>query len=343
MSSPTTPPVFRRKSYLLLQDDPPPLSSKGQGVFASLVRSRSTTSLHRSENDDYGGRWPRQDEDLEAGPRLNDRRPSVLDTPQMRSMRLIGSCNPRYRWERYWKTNEQLKALKEPMCVLQAMRCQVARLTKKRRRYYERTNLLIQQYIYIDRLLDSSLPHNLLNEYDDMPASSFRGVEIPATINEEPRTPRSPDATSTSASSASVPTNKGTGHTKVKRTPKDIYRPTETTPLFSDASDDDETAARKPEIPLLEDDEVDSGAHIVTVAIYVNFAANALLLAGKMAVVFSVPSVSVLASLVDAILDFLSTAIVWTTTWLISRQDQHHYPVGRRRWPLVLRCIIGPR
>ncbi|GAM86855.1 hypothetical protein ANO11243_048750 [Dothideomycetidae sp. 11243] len=42
-------------------------------------------------------------------------------------------------------------------------------------------------------------------------------------------------------------------------------------------------------------------------------------------------SVSVLASLVDAALDFLSTAIIWTTTYLISKSDQYNYPVGRRR------------
>ena len=30
-------------------------------------------------------------------------------------------------------------------------------------------------------------------------------------------------------------------------------------------------------------------------------------------------------------LDFLSTAIVWTTTRMIERQDQYLYPVGRRR------------
>jgi divalent metal cation (Fe/Co/Zn/Cd) transporter len=61
--------------------------------------------------------------------------------------------------------------------------------------------------------------------------------------------------------------------------------------------------------------------------------ANIVLLAGKIAVIISVPSMSVLASLVDGVLDFLSTAIVWTTTRLISagQQDQHHYPVGRRR------------
>jgi len=39
----------------------------------------------------------------------------------------------------------------------------------------------------------------------------------------------------------------------------------------------------------------------------------------------------VVASLVDAALDFLSTAIVWFTSWMIARQDRYAYPVGRRR------------
>jgi hypothetical protein len=184
---------------------------------------------------------------------------------------------------------------------------------------------LVQQYLYIDRLLDSSLPHDLLNEYNNMPASAFRGVEIPATIMETASTPPGEPAR------------------KVLRTPKAIYRPTETTPLFSardgacygaaidDDDEDVETGRSKPEIPWLEDDVVDSDAPIVTLAIYVNFAANLILLAGKFAVIISVPSVSVLASLVDALLDFLSTVIVWITTWLIRKQDQYRYPVGRRR------------
>jgi hypothetical protein len=164
-----------------------------------------------------------------------------------------------------------------------------------------------------------------------MPVSAFSGgVEIPATIAE-----------------GSSATSKREPPRKVKRTPKDIYRPTETTPLISspcavDDGDDDgygfgnedadvETGRSKHEIPWLQDDVVDSDAPIVTLAIYVNFAANAILLAGKIAVIVSVPSVSVLASLVDALLDFLSTAIVWVTTWLIRKQDHYRYPVGRRR------------
>jgi divalent metal cation (Fe/Co/Zn/Cd) transporter len=81
----------------------------------------------------------------------------------------------------------------------------------------------------------------------------------------------------------------------------------------------------------MEDDSVESGDHIVQIAIYLNLAANAVLLAGKIAVIALTNSLSVLASLVDTALDFLSTVIVWTTTYMISIQDRYQYPVGRRR------------
>lgn len=274
----------------------------------------------------------------------------LLNGAHMRSMRLIGYPSTRYQWEKYWKTEEQLKEIK----------------SKKTRQYYERNNFLIQQYNYIDKLLDSSLPHDLVNEYNDMPASAFRrGVEVPNTISEEPGTPSSngqpiPSPASACAQGSGSGSGSGLGSgsnsgygtngpKKVKRTPKDIYRPSETSPLVSNHSSQVEEPEEldgdaKVEIPFLEDDDVDSGARIVTVAIYVNFAANAILLLGKMAVVLSVPSVSVLASLVDAALDFLSTVIVWTTTTLIARQDSYRYPVGRRRLEpvgvLVFSCIM---
>jgi len=96
--------------------------------------------------------------------------------------------------------------------------------------------------------------------------------------------------------------------------------------LLEDAGEDG------PKIPdYTGDDAVDSNSPIVTLAIYINLAANAVLLAGKLAVIVLTSSLSVLASLVDAALDFLSTAIIWTTTKIISRQDRAKYPVGRRR------------
>ncbi len=345
-----SPPSRRNNSsHRGLSDNPRP------GALSQLL-SLSHTSLHN-----YGSSWrggllddeeallthsvsshgfvePGDDEPRRS--QADERRLSqILNSDPVRSMRLIGNSNPRYKWERYWKTDEQLRAFSKPV-----------------REYYERTNYLVQQYLYIDRLLDSSLPHDLLNEYNDLPHSSFKGVEVPETIAEEaaslpksitiPMGSRPSDEDSISAtpsprygsqisnliiSDENPSALKASPTKKVKRTPKDIYRPTETTPLF-DIEDDEDHGADKPEVPLLEEDEdVDSGSPIVTFAIYVNFTANVLLLAGKIAVMISVSSMSVLASLVDAVLDFLSTVIVWITTVLISRQDQYKYPVGRRR------------
>ncbi|KAI8961359.1 hypothetical protein F5Y11DRAFT_348513 [Daldinia sp. FL1419] len=356
---------FNRGSFALSQDEnPSPMSPRGPGALTHLLKSRSHTSLHS-----YGSTWrgavPNALDDEESAllPSMFSRPPSesddeahrrsqseerrlnqLLHSSTMRSMLLIGKSNPRYNWARYWKTEEQLNAMRKPL-----------------REYYERTNYLVQQYLYIDRLLDSSLPHDLLNEYNDLPHHSFKDVDIPATISEEqssgvsinkssngtgqgdgdllgPVAPLTNFSSPQSATFADGESGEDRGVAapnvvtkKVKRTPKDIYRATETTPLFYD-EEENQWEGPKPEIPWLEEDEeLDSGDKIVTTAIYVNFTANLLLLAGKIAVVVSVSSMSVLASLVDAVLDFLSTVIVWTTTWLISRQDQYKYPVGRRR------------
>ncbi|KAI1382342.1 hypothetical protein F4677DRAFT_23768 [Hypoxylon crocopeplum] len=357
---------FTKGSFLLApEDSPPSITPRGQGALAQLLRNRSYTSLHN-----YGSTWrgaiPSGPDDEESGllPQMFSRTPSepddevhrrsqaeerrlsqLLNSSPMRSMRLIGNSSPRYKWAHYWKTEEQLRTMRKPV-----------------RQYYERINYLLQQYSYIDRLLDSSLPHDLVNEYNNIHHSSYKDIDIPTTISEEhpgaisisvPRSGQIPDDDGGYVSplaSFSIPRNEGIAAgedddedkdarlksfnvaKKVKRTPKDIYRATETTPLFQQDEEDDQWDGPKPEIPMLEeDDELDSSDRIVTVAIYINFAANFILLAGKIAVVVSVSSMSVLASLVDAVLDFLSTVIVWTTTWLISRQDQYRYPVGRRR------------
>jgi cation diffusion facilitator family transporter len=79
-----------------------------------------------------------------------------------------------------------------------------------------------------------------------------------------------------------------------------------------------------------EEDE-DTDSPIVKLALYVNLSANTALLIMKIVVAVMTSSLSVVASLVDAALDFLSTVIVWFTSWMIARQDRYAYPVGRRR------------
>jgi cation diffusion facilitator family transporter len=253
---------------------------------------------------------------------------SILNTPQMRSQRLIGNSNPRYKWGRYFKSEEELK-----------------KMPKKIREYYERNNYLIQHYMYIDRLLDSSLPHNLIQEYSNLESGD---VNIPTTITEESTpintpgllTPGGVSERGSGPNSATTPTSSNgsaLAGVKVKRTPKNLYKvpENETTPLLpheDEIDPDEDPEAQDFEMPdwVPEEDE-DTESPIVKLAIYVNMSANATLLILKIIVTIMTSSLSVVASLVDAALDFLSTAIVWFTAWMIARQDRYAYPVGRRR------------
>ena len=296
---------------------------RSKSVYGSSVDDKARRNF---ENDN-----PKQQHaEVEAGYRgygPDDRRmsmgASVLATPQMRSQRLIGNSNPRYKWERYWKSDDELAKMKKPI-----------------RKYYERNNYLIQHYLYIDRLLDSSLPHNLIQEYHHPGADGSDPVDVPSTIVEEPSPFGSPKenghpTTSRNTSNGNLAQN-GTV-SKVKRTPKDIYRlqatedTDENSPLLkkTDTNGDEEAQLMPPDLEM--EEETGSQSRTVAIAIYLNLAANTVLLITKIIVVALSSSISVLASLVDAALDFLSTAIVWTTTRLIAHNDQYSYPIGRRR------------
>ncbi|KAL9020237.1 MAG: hypothetical protein Q9185_002520 [Variospora sp. 1 TL-2023] len=340
-SSPEKPSTVRLgtlRGFLPLAGDS--VSTRGQNL-PSLIQSRSSaslrdvraylnqrkTSVYHDETDeepdverDGGLRSSQRNGHSPASnkigrpERLASNTSEALMTPQMRSMRLIGNSNPRYQWEKYYKSDDELKQTKKPI-----------------RQYYERNNHLISSYLYIDRLLDSSLPHTLIQEYNQ-PAGPH--VSIPQTISEENPSPVSSEA-DPSVDAIDKPVENGySTKTRVKRTPKDIYRlpDGEDTPLLSNVDDGAASGLRAQDIiDFSEEEEASAGSPIVTIAIYINLAANAILLAGKIAVIVLTSSLSVLASLVDAALDLLSTAIVWTTTKLISRQDAYAYPVGRRR------------
>lgn len=343
------------KNFLQLSadDSKSSISTRGQAL-PGLISSRSATHIpslkeqhpkqrRRSSIDaEESGRRSADTldgHDLELGRRtsfvpvwgdspeqMDDRRMSLLMTPQMRSQRLIGNSNPRYRWEQYYTTEERLNKMRKPI-----------------RQYYERCNHLIQHYLYIDRLLDSSLPHNLIQEYNHGPGAHdwYTGTppEIPVTITEESTPDGSPKLRSQRNSSVNLDgDSNGLAPPKVHRT-KDLYRikpDDENTPLLTrEATENDETG-NSDEVQIMPPDfstEEDSGtqSRVVTIAINLNLAANLILLILKIVVVALSSSVSVLASLVDAALDFLSTAIIWTTARLIASNDSYAYPIGRRR------------
>lgn len=75
-------------------------------------------------------------------------------------------------------------------------------------------------------------------------------------------------------------------------------------------------------------------AHAVHLAIIVNFAVNFVLLVAKVAVALLTSSLSVVASLVDSVLDFLSTLIIYVANRLSTTKNwksEHAYPIGRSR------------
>lgn len=137
-----TSPDVRLNGYLPIYDEAPPLALHSNGTLNSLIRSRSSTSLHRKKRPSSIFRNELIDEEAQhangtASPvwrfhrdrgdgddLAHERRASqVLNNPQMRSMRLIGNSNPRYNWKRYWKTEEELKQFKKPLFVLPSTQC----------------------------------------------------------------------------------------------------------------------------------------------------------------------------------------------------------------------------
>lgn len=117
-------PASHIPNYSHFDDAPYPVPTRS-GALASLIRSRSASSLYRHPLPS-----PTQPQDEEAAAvdaapatgaagdddiaRLlaNERRLSqILQGPRARSMSLIGKSNPRYRWETYWKRDDELRAM----------------------------------------------------------------------------------------------------------------------------------------------------------------------------------------------------------------------------------------
>lgn len=121
----TTPPQYGRiprlRGFLPLStEETNPMALHGHGTLTNLIKSRSSASLQgmgMARRPSFMGRPDEEDGDGEDQHlTMEDRRASlVLNGPQMRSMRLIGNSNPRYRWRQYWKTEEELKKMKKPM------------------------------------------------------------------------------------------------------------------------------------------------------------------------------------------------------------------------------------
>ncbi|KAL4897191.1 hypothetical protein BDV59DRAFT_85842 [Aspergillus ambiguus] len=265
------------------------LATRGQRL-ASLIRRRSVSSQGREFDDSF-----RPDESIFAR--------EQADSPWERALRLIGRSRPIYDWQLYYQQPDTLKNMRKDV-----------------QEYYERNNKLISQYVFIDRLLNSSLPHRLIDDYQHPRLDTSQPDDALANGEAHER-----------GNYGTTDNARGPKDTKIKRTPRNLYRiPSESSLLLPPVADEE---APSPDIIPKDDDDgfVHSGDRVVTVAIYVNFVANVLLLAAKIVAMSMTNSLSVLASLVDGALDFLSTGIVWFTTTLTQKENKYQYPISRRR------------
>lgn len=107
---------FRPRGYLPLgnEDGASPMATHGHGTLVSLIRSISSQSLatmaHRrpssvfrardaAADEEAGERHSREFDDSDDFMSIDERRLSqILNGPQIRSQRLIGNSNPRYKW-----------------------------------------------------------------------------------------------------------------------------------------------------------------------------------------------------------------------------------------------------
>ena len=173
-------------------------------------------------------------------------RPSRSIDKDNRALVLLAHTKERIDWDSYVKAEEDIR-----------------KMPRKLRDFYKKQNEKIENFKYVDSILDSSLPKNVIQSY----GTAERG-------------------------------------------------------LSQAAEDGDESNQ-------FIDDRAEQKA--VSRAINVNFVANVVLLIGKIVVTISTNSLSIVASLLDSVLDFLSTVIVWTSNKLAQVRDKTKYPVGRSR------------
>lgn len=167
------------------------------------------------------------------------------------------------------------------------------------RKYYREQNEKIEKFMEIDRLLDSSLTRNVIQSYGT--------TERRATV-------RGP--TNGSANGGAADSHDGGLESD--------RRGSSLAGNVVSADDIDEESRR---YELKEEAE----QRAIQNAINVNFAANVVLLAAKIAVTLSTNSLSIVASLLDSTLDFLSGVIVLISNKLAQIRDRSKYPVGRSR------------
>ncbi|ODV98287.1 hypothetical protein PACTADRAFT_64188 [Pachysolen tannophilus NRRL Y-2460] len=174
---------------------------------------------------------------------------------------------------------------------------------KKVKFFYEKQNQLLQRFREIDRLLDSGIQMSMLKYYgsDIIEEDGMRDQYH----NEQPHLLQQQQAQQAQQAQYFSPR----------------YSPAAGVP----GNIDEETG-------LLLGYNAEQESSAIQVAIIVNFIINVFLLLSKIVAVILTSSISIVASLTDSILDFLSTTIIFISNKLATHtNNKFAYPVGRSR------------
>ncbi|EDK45030.1 conserved hypothetical protein [Lodderomyces elongisporus NRRL YB-4239] len=285
------------------------------------------------------------------------RRMSIIDiVNNLRPSRLIGNMKPLYNW--YASYNDDTDNIKN----------------KAIRKYYEEQNFLITKYQEIDNFLDAGKIHyNMLSNYSNdgsnkVALDNIEEMDETLKIKSKNGSVDNPKAKTRQTSLAADQPNgtdhrqngpvstsgngNGIGNGNVAGAGAGAGAVLGAEMIENMTSPDDlELGPKEPslskytrfyDVPGNVDNDggkflgfnhEEDGAQVLK-AILVNFFINVVLLIGKVIVALLTSSLSVAASLVDSILDFLSTFIIYIVNRLASQNDwkvEHSYPVGRSR------------
>ncbi|CAD1808387.1 Cation efflux family protein [Candida parapsilosis] len=226
----------------------------------------------------------------------------------LRPLRLIGNAKPLCNWYAHYRDDVQKIKNKEV------------------RAYYEEQNYLITKFQEIDNFLDAGKIHyNMLSNYGS--GESFRGVLLDNI--EETEEPASPVSVKNGDKETLVNGKKSYDSLQGPDMERGNDASLSKFSRFYDVPGNVANDGSK----FLGYNEEENNTQVLT-AILVNFLVNILLLVGKIAVTLLTNSLSVVASLVDSVLDFLSTFIIYVVNRLAAQNNwkvQHSYPVGRSR------------
>ncbi|BFZ56658.1 hypothetical protein PYCC9005_003705 [Savitreella phatthalungensis] len=256
---------------------------ESQPIIAGLLPVKRNMSMHRLN---------------EAGTLMAAKQSKVHSIdPENRAMRLLSNSKERIPWADMLIEDDKIDKIQN----------------KKLRRYYRDQNDKIRNFMEIDRLLDSSLPRNVIRSYG-------------ATTNNSGNRQLGPGGRKVDSQ------NHENGHTKSGSTESSSGSGAGLLGASHRQEQQDESPEEEPDeqAKLLEEREAKEHRAVQN-AINVNFAANVVLLAAKIAVTLSTNSLSIVASLLDSVLDFLSGVIVLISNRLASAGDRSKYPVGRSR------------